>query len=61
MWIRTPTEIDRRTLFGHPFDGPTLGHEAGIAIHFHLHAWVYTNNPNDELGAWNSHITCPTS
>jgi hypothetical protein len=53
------TDSDRPTLFGHPFDGPMPGHEAGMPMHFDLHVWLYTNNPTGELSAWNPRVTCP--
>lgn len=53
------TDSDRPTLFGHPFDGPMLGHEPGMPAHFDLHVWVYLNNPAGELSAWNPKVTCP--
>lgn len=53
------TDADRPTLMGHPFEGPMDGHEAGMPIHYDLHAWVYRHNPNGELSAWNPNLSCP--
>lgn len=53
------TDPDRPTMFGHPFNGPMLGHEPGMPIHFDLHAWVYLNNPTGDLSTWNPRVICP--
>jgi hypothetical protein len=53
------TTGDRPSLFGHPFDGPMLGHEPGMPIHYDLHVWLYKKNPSGELAPWNPRVTCP--
>ena len=53
------TDGGRPSLFEHPFDGPMLGHEPGMPVHFDLHAWVYTDNPTGQLSAWNPNVACP--
>jgi hypothetical protein len=39
------TDDDRPELFGMPFDGPMLGHEPGMPVHYDLHVWLYRHNP----------------
>lgn len=53
------TDADRPTLMGHPFEGPMGGHGPGMPTHYDLHAWVFTDNPNGELTAFNPSVTCP--
>jgi hypothetical protein len=52
------TVDDRPTLMGHPFDGPMVGHEAGMPVHYDLHVWLYERNPAGELSAWNPDVSC---
>lgn len=53
------TTADRPSLFGtHPFDGPMLGHEPGMPIHYDLHVWLYKHNPDGQLAAWNPAVSC---
>jgi hypothetical protein len=44
------TDPDRPYLFGLPFDGPMLGHEPGMPIHYDLHVWLYRHNPAGLFG-----------
>ncbi|MDQ1701360.1 MAG: hypothetical protein QOF57_612 [Frankiaceae bacterium] len=53
------TDADRPALFGsYPFDGPMLGHEAGMPIHYDLHVWLYDHNSNGQLAQWNPKVSC---
>ena len=53
------TDPDRPFLFGLPFDGPMLGHEPGMPIHYDLHVWLYRRNPAGHFAMWNPHVHCP--
>jgi hypothetical protein len=53
------TDDDRPSLLGHRFDGPMLGHEPGMPIHFDLHAYVWRHNPSGMFAAWNPRVHCP--
>lgn len=53
------TADDRPSLFGLPFDGPMLGHEPGMPIHYDLHVWLYKHNPAGIFAAWNPRVSCP--
>ena len=53
------TDEDRPYLFGKPFDGPMLGHEPGMPIHYDLHAWVWKHNPAGTFAQWNPRVSCP--
>jgi hypothetical protein len=48
----------RPDLFGHPFDGPMLGHEPGMPVHFDLHVWLYKHNPAGMLTPFNPAVRC---
>lgn len=52
------TDADRPTLMGHAFEGPMEGHEPGMPVHYDLHAWVFTNNPDGVLAAFNPRVDC---
>jgi hypothetical protein len=52
------TDGDRPSLFDHPFDGPMLGHEPGMPIHYDLHVWLYEHNPAGQLQPWNPRVDC---
>jgi hypothetical protein len=52
------TDSDRPSLFGVPFDGPMLGHEPGMPIHYDLHAWVWYRNPSGVFAPWNPRVSC---
>jgi hypothetical protein len=54
------TDEDRPNLMGHAFEGPMEGHEPGMPVHYDLHAWVFTNNPDGNLASWNPAISCPS-
>ena len=53
------TDDDRPAVFGHDFDGPMPGHSPGMPIHYDLHAWAWTHNPDGGFATWNPTITCP--
>jgi hypothetical protein len=53
------TDADRPSLFGMPFDGPMLGHEPGMPIHYDLHVWLYRDNPAGQFAMWNPTVRCP--
>ena len=53
------TDPDRPTLFGMPFDGPMLGHEPGMPVHYDLHVWLYRHNPAGRFAMWNPRVHCP--
>jgi hypothetical protein len=53
------TDTDRPSLFGLPFDGPMLGHEPGMPIHYDLHVWLYRHNPAGLFAMWNPRVHCP--
>ncbi len=55
------TDDGRPSLFGVPFDGPMLGHEPGMPVHFDLHAWIWKHNPAGTFSAWNSEVRCANS
>jgi hypothetical protein len=47
------------SLFGQTFDGPMPGHGAGMPVHYDLHAYIWTKNPNGTLATWNPDVICP--
>jgi len=53
------TSDDRPSLFGLPFDGPMLGHNPQMPIHYDLHVWLYKHNPAGRFAMWNPNVTCP--
>jgi hypothetical protein len=53
------TDDDRPALFERPFDGPMLGHEPGMPIHYDLHAWVWKHNPAGTFAQYNPRVSCP--
>jgi hypothetical protein len=53
------TDPDRPSLFGMPFDGPMLGHNARMPIHYDLHVWLYRHNPAGRFAMWNPNVRCP--
>jgi hypothetical protein len=53
------TDADRPSLFDLPFDGPMLGHEPGMPIHYDLHVWLYRHNPAGMFAMWNPRVHCP--
>ena len=55
------TDPDRPWLFDVPFDGPMLGHNPQMPIHYDLHVWLYRHNPAGLFAMWNPRVTCPDS
>ena len=53
------TDPDRPFLFHLPFDGPMLGHNPQMPIHYDLHVWLYRHNPAGLFAAWNPRVKCP--
>jgi len=53
------TDDDRPSLFGLPFDGPMLGHEPGMPMHYDLHVWLYRHNPAGRFAMYNPRVHCP--
>ena len=53
------TDPDRPYLFGLPFDGPMLGHEPDMPVHYDLHVWLYRHNPAGRFAMWNPRVHCP--
>lgn len=53
------TDDDRPSLFGQPFDGPMPGHGPGMPIHYDLHVWVWTANPDGLFAPFNPRLRCP--
>ena len=53
------TDDDRPFLFEQPFDGPMLGHNPGMPMHYDLHVWVAEQNPNGVYAQWNPALHCP--
>jgi hypothetical protein len=53
------TDDDRPFLFDMPFDGPMLGHNAEMPIHYDLHVWLYRHNPAGMFAMWNPSVHCP--
>jgi hypothetical protein len=52
------TDGDRPWLFDVPFDGPMLGHNPVMPIHYDLHVWLYRHNPAGIFAMWNPRVSC---
>lgn len=52
------TDDDRPTLAGLPFDGPMLGHEPGMPVHYDKHLYLWKTNPDGAFTAHNPRVTC---
>jgi hypothetical protein len=52
------TDGDRPSLWGRPFNGPMLGHEPGMPIHYDLHVWLFKANPAGVFAPWNPSVSC---
>lgn len=46
-------------LFGKVFDGPMPGHAPGMPVHYDLHAYIWTTNPDGTLATMNPEVSCP--
>jgi hypothetical protein len=56
------TGRDRPKLFGHYwFDGPMLGHEPSMPVHYDLHVWAWLKNPYGDFATHNPRVKCPRS
>jgi len=53
------TDSDRPSILGRGFDGPMLGHNPQMPIHYDLHVWVAEKNPAGVFSPWNPAISCP--
>ena len=53
------TSGDRPSLFGQPFDGPMLGHNPTMPIHYDLHVWFWETNPSGLFAQVNPNLACP--
>lgn len=53
------TDDDRPFLFGQPFDGPMVGHNPMMPVHYDLHVWVAEQNPSGVYAQWNPALRCP--
>ena len=52
------TTDDRPTMFGRPFDGPMPGHGPGEPVHYDLHVWLFSANPDGVFAPFNPRVTC---
>lgn len=52
------TDDDRPFLGGVPFDGPMLGHEPGMPIHYDLHLYTWKHNPDGIAAPHNPRVSC---
>jgi len=55
---------ERPQLFGHPFDGPMVGHHPLMPHelkHYDLHVWFWKKNPAGLFAATNPDVKCPKS
>jgi hypothetical protein len=53
------TDADRPFLFDLPFDGPMLGHNPQMPVHYDLHVGLYRHNPAGLFAMWNPRVQCP--
>jgi hypothetical protein len=52
---------ERPKLWGHPFDGPMMGHPPLLPMdltHYDLHVWLYKPNPLGIFAPTNPKVTC---
>ena len=52
------TDTDRPSLFGRPFNGPMVGHDPTMPVHYDLHVWLYDSNPAGVFAPWNPSVSC---
>jgi hypothetical protein len=52
------TDDDRPSVIGQPFEGPMLGHEPGMPIHYDKHVWIWSHNVEGMFNHENPDITC---
>jgi hypothetical protein len=58
----SPEVKERPQLFGHPFDGPMVGHHPLMPremTHYDLHVWLWKNNPAGLFAPTNPDVKCP--
>jgi hypothetical protein len=51
----------RPILWGHPFDGPMMGHPPLLPMelsHYDLHVWLYKSNPLGQFAPTNPNVKC---
>jgi hypothetical protein len=52
------TADDRPSLFGRAFEGPMLGHNPTMPIHYDMHVWVAEQNPSGVFAQFNPDVSC---
>ncbi len=52
------TDDDRPSLLGHDFDGPMPGHGPGAPVHYDLHVWAWSHNPDGMFAEFNPALSC---
>ena len=52
------TDSDRPILARIPFNGPMLGHDPGMPIHYDLHVWAWAWNPAGVFAQFNPSLHC---
>jgi hypothetical protein len=52
------TDADRPSLFNQPFNGPMVGHDPMMPVHYDLHVWLYDSNPAGVFAPWNPSVHC---
>jgi hypothetical protein len=60
----SPEVKERPQLFGHPFDGPMVGHHPLMPHelkHYDLHVWLWKKNPAGLFAPTNPDVKCPNS
>jgi len=58
----SPEVKERPQLFGHPFDGPMVGHHPLMPhemMHYDLHVWLWKTNPAGLFAPTNPDVKCP--
>jgi len=58
----SPEVKERPQLFGHPFDGPMVGHHPLMPhemTHYDLHVWLWKTNPAGLFAPTNPDVKCP--
>ncbi len=53
------TSDDRPSVLGQPLDGPMLGHNPTMPVHYDLHVWLYKDNPSGMFAPFNPDVVCP--
>jgi hypothetical protein len=54
------TDNDRPSIFGRAFEGPMLGHNPTMPIHYDLHLWFWADNPAGFFAPFNPSLSCPS-